>query len=181
MHKFSRLLCLGILCLGMVVPGVASATTVTGEIYFIGGDPINYLSPSVVLVGPGSEFSYRDSVAEFSIDIDPAIFSVAIDAVLTGPTVFFPWDLRLTLDEPWPALTLIQDSFVPGMTFYIDPGNTLRMGWDGAMMLDPSVTYSTFLAPRSSISRPVPEPGTFAVVLGGIVTCLFVRRKRRAV
>jgi hypothetical protein len=157
--------------------GRASAAIVTGEIYFIGGDPLNYLSPSVVSVGPGVEYVFEEFVARISIDIDPVDFSVAVDTALKGPSVFFPWDLRLTLDEPWPALTLTQDSFVPGMTSHFDSNGTFRVWWPGATILEPEVSYSArFTAPGSPSS--VPEPGTIALLLAGI--CLMTCLRRRS-
>jgi len=162
-----------------------AATTIKGELYFDGGstnyyDPANGFVPagfnnetgSTVAVDGGTEFGFQDSA-----NLDAADFT---STHLTITDVVFedalPWEQRFTASTPgfFNGITLLSSNFT-GLTYSV-AGDTLKLNWVGTN----SSSDIPFVA-EFGFGSAVPEPATWAMLIGGFGLAGAALRRRRVV
>jgi len=159
-----------------------AATTINGEIYFGGGstnyyDPANGFVPTgvnneaglPVTVDGGTEFGYEDSANLDAADFTSKHLTIT-DLVFEDAA---PWEQRFTASTPgfFNNLTLVSTNFT-GLTYSVT-GNTLKLNWGGTD--SPDLFTADF-----SFGSAVPEPATWAMLIGGFGLAGGALRRRRA-
>jgi hypothetical protein len=164
-----------------MIPGVGSATTISGFLFFNGGglnayDPANANIPSnfnnsagPVIAVPGT-FGYVDAANQ-----DTATFTnntlIIEDQTFTSAS---PWQQDFIASDPnfFRNFTLVTDTLPGGVTFSL-VGNSLSVNWNGTNSPGDGIVEFSFGATPLPAALPL-----FATGLGGL-GLLGWRRKRK--
>lgn len=186
MRTFSKLaLVAGVAMLSTAANAQLNGRQVNGTINF-GANPLNYYDPAngfvpagfgnaggqPVTIGGGIEFGFFDGsnrdTADFTdtqLILRDEVFSSALN-----------WTQTFTLfgGDPFSSLNLVSDSFVPGLTYSLNAG-TIQINWAGTGA--PNDFRAVFDVTAGS--GAVPEPATWALMIGGFGLVAGAMRRRR--
>ena len=173
---------------GLGFATAAGAESVSGTLNFGGGttnyfDPANGFvptgygnssSPNNVAITSGVEFGFNDGGNLDTADFSSSGLVLSDDAERAGLNSAFKETFTLS-----PALsgtlTLVNSSFA-GLTYSIS-GDTLTVNVPGGTVTANEVETATF---RASAVSAAPEPGAWALMLGGVGAMGLMFRRRRS-
>lgn len=180
---------------GALIAGIAILSTaanaqlngrqVNGTINF-GAGSLNYYDPAngfvpagfgntsgqPVTIGGGIEFGFQDGANRDTADFTDT-------QLILGDEVFSAassWTQTFTLfgGDPFSSLSLVSDSFVPGLTYSLNAG-TIEINWNGTSA--PNDFRAVFDVGAGA--GAVPEPATWALMIGGFGLVAGAMRRRR--
>jgi hypothetical protein len=154
------------LALTFTLPAQASnaGLDVTGTLSF--GDFGQYWSNQNAVIGSGAEYVYQDSA-----NVDVANFSgTQLKISDLAKIASGNWEMTFSTPTGFDSLSLVSSDFTPGLTYSLNAG-TIVINWAGTS--SPGLFHAVF-----DVSA-VPEPGTSALMLAGVVAVGFVARRRK--
>ncbi|MDB5933914.1 MAG: sorting protein [Massilia sp.] len=148
---------------GLVVTG----TLALGPNGSLGGQ---FWSPQTATIGGGVEYTFNDIFHEVSADFNPNHLHIQ-DNLFLGST---GWEMTFTTPGGFTGLSLISDTFVPGLTYSLNAG-TIVVDWAGDVT-PPFHTYNAIF----DVTAAVPEPATYGMLLAGFGLLGFAARRKAA-
>jgi hypothetical protein len=129
-----------------------------------------YWSPQNTTIGGGVEYTFNDVFHEVSADFNPNHLHIQ-DNVFLGSS---GWEMTFTTPGGFTGLSLISDTFTPGLTYSLNAG-TIVVDWAGNLST-PFHTYNAIF----DVTAAVPEPATYGMLLAGVGLLGFAARRKAA-
>ena len=176
MKLFNATLCAAAAALALALPAHADndGLNVTGTLAFgaNGANGGQYWGPQNTVIGAGVEYFYIDGANQDTADFSSTQLTI-VDMVFSGAN---GWEMTFATAGGFTGLTLASSNFDPGLTYSLNNG-VIVVDWVGINQA-PGTTFTAVFDVTTAAA--IPEPETYALMLGGLAALGFVARRRKA-
>lgn len=175
MAHMKTALCAVAAALSFALPAYADNTglPVHGTLAFgaNGANGGQFWVPQDTTIGAGLEYTYTDGANNDTADFSGSQLTI-VDNVFSNAN---GWEMTFATPGSFTGLSLVSSDFDPGLTYNLNAG-LITVDWVGTGT-GPHKFTAVF---DVSATPAVPEPETYALMLGGLAALGFVARRRKA-